>query len=132
MVEVTSCFCGEDNIFPVLFQGVTQDLFAVSVSIDVSRIEEVASKLKGSLNRSERDFVVCGSVAVPVIVSSYCPGSKPHLADFESCFSQRPVFHNGTLSKLNAIKGKRGSGDMLRFRFSICSSETFGFEGGGF
>src|SRR5205823_1003780 len=92
MVEVPSCFCGEDNIFPVLFQGVTQDLFAVSVSIDVSRIEEVASKLKGSFNRSERDFVVCGSVAVPVIVSSYSPRPKSHLTDFETCLSKGPVF----------------------------------------
>src|SRR5436309_4704837 len=104
MVEVASCFCGEDNIFPVLFQGVTKDLFAVSVSIDVGRIEEVASKLKGSFNRSERDFVVCGSVAVPIIVSSYRPGPKSHLADFESCFSQGPVFHNETLSKHYAFQ----------------------------
>src|SRR5437762_12703010 len=99
MVEVPSCFCGEDNIFPVLFQGVTQDLFAVSVSIDVSRIEEVASKLKGSFNRRERDFVVCASVAVPVIVSSYSPSPKSHLLDFETCLSKGPVFQYGPLSQ---------------------------------
>src|SRR5438445_13841711 len=99
MVEVPSCFCGEDNIFPVLFQGVTQDLFAVSVSIEVSRIEEVASKLKGSFNRSERDFVVCGCVAVAVIVSSSCSIRKFILADFETCLCEGAVSHNGTLSK---------------------------------
>src|SRR5947209_16312444 len=104
MVEVASCFCGEDNIFPVLFQSVTQDLFAVSVSIDISRIEEVASKLKGSFNRSERDFVVCGSVAVPIIVSSYRPGPKSYFADFEICLSQGPVFHDRTLSKHYAFQ----------------------------
>src|SRR5207302_11121986 len=88
-----------DSLSAVSFHGVTQALSGVAVAIDVSSIEEVAPKLKGSFNRSERDFVVCWSVAVPVIVSSYCPRPKSHLADFETCLSEGPVFHDGTLSK---------------------------------
>src|SRR5438034_11184039 len=104
MVEVAPPFGRQDNIVPVPLQSVAENLFAMSMSIDISRIEEVASKLKGSFNRSERDFVVCGSVAVPIIVSSYRSGPKSHLAAFESCFSQGPVFHNETLTNLYSFQ----------------------------
>src|SRR5205823_10946112 len=99
MVEVAPPFGRQDNIVPVPLQSVAENLFAMSMSIDISRIEEVASKLKGSFNRSERDFVVCGSVAVPIIVSSYRPRPKSHLTDFETCLSKGPEFHSGALSK---------------------------------
>src|SRR2546425_11424661 len=95
MVEVAPDFGRQDNIVPVPLQSLAENLFAMSISIDIGRIIEVASKLKCSLDCCEGDFVVCGSVAVPVIVSSYRPGPKSYLADFETCLSQGPVFHNG-------------------------------------
>src|SRR5438094_9013821 len=103
MVEVAPPFGRQDNIVPVPLQSVAENLFAMSMSIDISRIEEVASKLKGSLNRSERDFVVCGSVAVPIIVSSYRQGPKSSFADFDIRLSQATVCHDRTVSKLYAI-----------------------------
>src|SRR6266571_3558924 len=90
MVEVAPPFGRQDNIVPVPLQSVAENLFAMSMSIDI--------------NRSERDFVVCGSVAVPIIVSSYRPGPKSYFADFEICLSQGPVFHDRTLSKHYAFQ----------------------------
>ncbi len=99
MIEVTANFGREDNLASVSFQDLAEKFFAVSVSVDVRRVVEVASELKSPFNRCHRDFVVCWSVAVPVVVSPYCPGPETNLADFDTCLSKGPVFHYGTLSK---------------------------------
>ena len=100
MVKVSADFCRENNLAPMLFQSLAQKFFAVSVSVDVCRVVEVAAKPKCTLNCCDGDIVIRGSVTVPVIVSSYSPCSKPYLAHFETCLSKYPLFHENQFLRI--------------------------------
>ena len=102
IIKISSDLGGDDKVFSFSFKGFADELFTVTVTVHIGRVEEVAAEFNSLVDSLQGIFVIGGAVAVSVPVSADGPCAETDFRDFQPCFSKPSVFHHISLEVNNA------------------------------
>ena len=94
--------CCDDDIFPrdvKVFQGLPENLFALTLRVNVCRVKEVDATVEGRLDQLVSLGLADGADTLdePSAVTE-CHGSEAESRYQETCMAECCVFHDGFLS----------------------------------
>src|SRR5919108_3695581 len=84
MVKVRPRLCGNYDISPLVFESLSEELFAMTMPISIGSVKEVAAKIQRLSNRVDRCLIIGRPITVSESVSPNGPGAEPDLANLQT------------------------------------------------